>query len=255
MVKPPGLPALTERLQALQRTDQLRYLGADRPDDAVALSAQRVAVEVHEQVREFEPRPMLDWLNGFTAGLLGHRQPESQRDRETIATVRPVLVNPGYHDQVRIRTRLAIEEDKLTIHEFAARNGVTPKAIAEALRFGPTGTIGMLAVLGRDPAARDDLAQRDPDLPIDAEPPEGWKEPDVIARLRTLGYAHEQGVIRWGGPTEVNKAFYARNFDLRIGDDDLIVHTNSVRHWLVGAADAILPAAGNDMYAAIVATR
>lgn len=246
--KRPGLPALPEQLLALQRSNHLQYLGTDRPDG-------RLAVEVHEQVRELAARPMVDWVHGFTAGLLGSRQPEDQRDRESIATVRPVLVNPGPHDQVRMRVRLGIEQDGLTVHEFADRNGVTVKSIAEALRFGPNGTIGMLAVLGRDPDFRQDLAERDPDLPVDADPPEGWTEPDVIARLRALAYCHEQGVIRWLGPTEVNKAYYTRTFSVRVGADDLMVHTNSVRHWLLGAADAILPAAGDDMYAAIVAAR
>ncbi len=243
---PPGLSGLNARLTGLQRAERLRYLGTDRPDGLHA-------VEVHGQQREFPAREMIDWLNGFTAGLQGEPQPPG--DRAAIATVRNILVNPPLFDQVRIRVFQAIEDRNLKVHEFVDRVGLTRKAAAEALKFGAPGALSMLAMLGVDPGVRADLAERDPDLPLEALPPDDrWREPDVITRLRALGYAHERGVVTWVSPTEVNKAFYARTFGVLIGTRETHVHTTAVRNYLVGVADAVMPDAGDALYTAVLAS-
>lgn len=243
---PPGLSGLTARLTGLQRAERLRYLGTDQPDG-------RHAIEVHGQEREYEARTMIDWLDGFTAGLQGEPQPPG--DREAIATVRNILVNPPLYDQPRIRVYVAIEDQQLKVYEFVDRVGLTRKAAAEGLKFGAPGTLTMLAMLGLDPGVRPDLAARDPNLPVQATPPDGWREPDVIARLRALAYAHERGVLTWVSPTQVNKAFFARTFGVRIGTRETPVHTTAVRNFLVGVADALVPDAGDALYAAAIATR
>ncbi len=246
--KHPGLTGLPPRLTSADRAGTLRYLGTNRPYG-------EYAVEVHGQEREYSGIDMIDWLNGYTAGQLGKRQPVENRDPATIASVRAVLINPSLIDQVRIRARLAIQQAGLTVTAVSERIGVTRKGLSGSLQLGTSGTIGILAVLGHDPAARPDLAERDGSVPLEAAPPAGWTEPDVIARLRALGYAHEQGVARWASPTDVNKAYYTRTFALVIGDRETYVHTDQVRSYVIGVADAIVPDAGDAMYAALVAER
>ncbi len=242
---PRGVSALGQRAQEHARKGRLSYLGIDRPGGLAA-------VEVHGQTREFPPLAMMDWLDGFDAGQAGYRQPPELRDRERIATVRSVLVNPPLIDQVRIRVRVAMERDGRKVGETAQATALTIKAFTDALRFGTHGTIGLLTVLGHDPAARPDLADRPGDAPLTPGPLPDWDEPDALARLRALGYAHEQGVVRWIDPTEVNKAFHARRFVTQVGDHKVQVFTDSVRTWLVGVADAIVPDAGDALYAAAV---
>ena len=240
--RPPGLSVLTVTLRAADKAGDLRYLGTDRPDDG------RLAVEVNGQLREYPARQMLDWLEGFTAGKDGYLQPPERRDRATIATVRSVLVNPSITDQSRIRVRLVMQQDGVGVVELAKRIGVTTKSVTESLRWLAPGSIGISAALGRDQTTRPDLAAVDPDTPLAPEPPAGWEEPEMLTRLRLLGYAHEQGVIAWVDPVEVNRASHARAFDVLVGDQTVQVRADAVRPWLVGVADAIGPDLAQQMY-------
>lgn len=237
-----GVSIVTEQLRAAARAGHLRYLGTDAPDGDLA-------VEVDGRQREYEPRQMLDWLSGFDLGrAAGQVQPVWRRRPNVIATVRAVLVNPSITDQARIRIRLVMQQEDVGPVELAKRIGVTTKSVTESLRWSAPGAIGMLAALGHDPAIRQDLADTDPDTPLTPWPPAGWQEPEMLARLRLLGYAHEQGVIAWVDPVDVNKASHAAAFTVMVGDTAADVRAEAVRPFLVGVGDAVLPDAADQMY-------
>jgi hypothetical protein len=238
---PAGLSTLAERLRALDRARQVNYLGSDQGDGTYA-------VEVAGQLREYPALRMVNWLDGYTAGHGRAPQPAERRSPDAIATVRAVLVHPTLTDQTRIRIRVAMEDERVGVKELAGRIPVTLKSVVESLRWLSPGTIGMMAVLGHDPGARPDLAAVDPATPLQPTAPDGWPEPQILTTFRLLGYAHEQGVVSWVDPTNVNLATRARTFTVLVGDDPVQVHVDAIPPWLVGVGDAVMPDVAQRLY-------
>lgn len=242
----PGLSTLTDRLLSMNSYGHFRYLGTNRRD------GERAVELPGDRIREYPAVQMLHWLDGFGAGLLGEMQPPVRRNPAALAEIRSVLVNPSLADQARIRVRVAMEDNRIGVVELAERVGVTKKSLRQALRFGPSGTTALAfqRMTGPDleQHLRPDLAATRPDAPITLSPADGWREPRHLTALRLLGYAHEQGVIRFAEPLDVNQAMYTQRFSVAVDDHEVQVRLDAVRPWLTGVADAIAPEIADRLY-------
>ncbi len=246
-------------LRQLEEEGWLSFLGTDGPGRNSTL-----AVEVLGGVRVFPDTEMVHWIDGFRAGIASDREAaassgirrspeigddERRRRRLAIDSLRTILVNPSPTDQVRLLVRLAMQRKGMGQLDLVGALGTARKTVTDAMKFGPAGPLGIVAVTGHDTQVRMDLAQADPKAPLTPQPVEGWVEPDSIRALRTLCYAHEQGVLTLLDPLEVNRATQTHvTYTVRVGEVEHQVPLSAVYEWVIGVADALAPDVAISLY-------
>jgi hypothetical protein len=268
--RPKVVQQAIDRLLNLDRAGALRFGGGDgRP-------AELLTIELGDRSRAFAATEMLGWLDGFDAGAtlppelapppLELGRPRS-RDGRHRAQLRSILVNPTPQDQCRIALRLAMQRAGIGTSAMMTEIRASKKAIIDALQLGVRpgrdgreyrylgsgldtrwqcmvwSHVAMADVVGID-VARQLLPLVDPSRPVSPRPPDGWCEPDVLARLRLLLAAHERGLVAWVSVPGPNAGLYARSF--RFDPPGLppqdrprwTVLAERAWPWLVGVADA-----------------
>lgn len=237
-VRPFGKSTVADRLRELSAgPSELRFLGSPRPGGPLTIE-----VGPDRRRRELAAVAMVDWLHGYLAGEVAPLVDDP--DLSVLDSAKSVLVHPTYEDQLRVRIRVGMERTGIGITELAKRMGVTKKTVLEATRFGRGGYLAIFVPLDDEERVSHDMAEADPEGPVTIAPPSGWPEPPTVARVRLLAYAHQQGLVDWVGPHDINKASSPAlgvEFELRRSDETFKVTPAGLPVWLLGVADACAP--------------